>query len=229
MAQRVDGPAPTRRRGPRPGTPRAPRLSRAERERQLLDVAEATFAEQGYSDATMEQIATRAGITKPVIYDHFGSKERLLSAVVARNRGELLGAISSALNTLGSHARPEDYFRAGVRAFMEFFEARQPSFRAYQQQAAILGAAGGDIEQLRQAQARDIADRFGLLPQFPAVTPEVRLGLAEIVIATNERVTAWWLRNPDVTLDGAVELVMSVIWSGFGSLLGPPGPSSSKP
>ncbi len=222
MAQRVEGAVPTRRRGPKPGTPRAPRLSRVERERQLLEIAEATFAEQGYSETTMEQIATRAGITKPVIYDHFGSKERLLSAVVARIRRELLDAIGAALDALGSQAEPAEYFRAGVRAFMEFFERRQASFRAYQQQAALLAAAGGDIEQLRQAQARDIADRFGLLPQFPDVADEVRLGLAEIVIATNERVTAWWLRHPEVNLDGAVELVMSVLWSGFGSLLRQP-------
>ncbi len=213
---------PARRRGPRPGTPRAPRMTRAERERQLLEVAEETFAEQGYSETTMEQIAARAGITKPVIYDHFGSKERLLAAVVNRNREDLLAATRSALAALGAHAEPVDYFRAGVRAFLEFFQERRESFRTYQQQAAVLATAGGDIEELRQAQASDIAERLAFLPGIADLPEEQRMGLSEIVIATNERVTAWWLRHPDVTLDEAVELVMTVIWRGFGSLAAPP-------
>ncbi len=223
MAQRFESGEPQRRRGPRPGTPRAPRMSRGQRERQLLDVAEAAFAELGYTDTTMEEIASRAGITKPVIYDHFGSKERLLAAVVERNRTEMLAAIAAALDALGSHAAPEEYFRAGVRAFLEFFQSRRDSFRTYQQQAAVLAAAGTEIEALRQAQANEIAERFGLLPTFPELTPTTRQGLAEIVIATNERVTAWWLRHPEVTQDDAVELVMAALWTGFGGLLRPPG------
>ena len=222
MAQRFDTDVSRRRRGPKPGTPRAPRMTRAQRESQLLDVAETTFAERGYSDATMEEIAGRAGITKPVIYDHFGSKERLLSAVVERNRAEMLASTATALDSVGPRAEPEEYFRAGVRAFLEFFQTRQDSFRTYQQQSAVLAAAGSDIEAARQAQAAEIADRFGLLPAIPDLPQVSRQGLAEIVIATNERVTAWWLRNPQVTLDEAVEIVMAALWTGFGGMLRPP-------
>ncbi len=211
-----------RRRGPRPGTPRAPRMTRAERERQLLDVAEETFAEQGYSETTMEQIAGRAGITKPVIYDHFGSKDRLLAAVVNRNRDDLLAATRSALVALEAGADPVEYFRAGVRAFLEFFQERRESFRTYQQQAAVLATAGGDIEQLRQAQAVDVAERLAFLPGVVRLSEDMRMGLSEVVIATNERVTAWWLRHPDVTLEEAVELVMTVVWRGIGSLVTDP-------
>jgi AcrR family transcriptional regulator len=193
-------------------------MSRAAREQQLLDVAEETFAEQGYTETTMEQIAARAGITKPVIYDHFGSKERLLAAVVARNRHELLGAGGLALTALGPRAEPLACFRAGVTAFVEFYGRNRDSFRTYQQQTAILATAGGDTELLRQAQAADLADRLRLLPPFPDVSAEARLGLAEIVLATNERATAWWLRHPEASLDEAVDLVVSVIWFGMGAM-----------
>ena len=209
--------AAPRRRGPAKGTPRAPRMTRAQRESQLLEVAESVFAEHGYQDTTMELIAAAAGITKPVIYDHFGSKEKLLVAVVARAREDLLNSTASALEALPPHAPVEDHFRAGVRAFMEFFERRRGSFRVYMQESAVAVVAGQDIENLRQAQAREIAERFGDNPQIAAYPIVYREAMAEIMIATNERVAAWRLRNPEIDLDTAVEIVMAVLWNGFSS------------
>ncbi|MFC7491333.1 MULTISPECIES: TetR/AcrR family transcriptional regulator [unclassified Knoellia] len=209
--------AGARRRGPVKGTPRAPRMKREERERQLLDVAESVFAQHGYQDTTMEAIAAAAGITKPVIYDHFGSKENLLVAVVARAREDLLSSTAAALDALPPHSPVEAHFRAGVRAFMQFFEARRGSFRVYMQESAVAVVAGQDIESLRQAQARDIAERFSDNPAIAAYPMVHREAMAEIMIATNERVAAWRLRNPEIDLDTAVEIVMSVLWNGFGS------------
>lgn len=210
-------PGTARRRGPAKGTPRAPRMKREERERQLLDVAESVFAEHGYQDTTMELIAAEAGITKPVIYDHFGSKEKLLVEVVARAREDLLTSTKTAIDAIPPHSPVEDYFRAGVRSFMEFFERRRGSFKVYMQESAVAVVAGQDIENIRQAQARDIAERFGDIPQIADYPMPYREAMAEIMIATNERVAAWRLRNPDITLDMAVEIVMAVLWNGFRS------------
>lgn len=209
----------TRRRGPRPGTPRGPRMTRAAREQQLLDVAEQVFAESGYTDSTMEQIAGRAGITKPVIYDHFGSKERLLTAVVERARDELFEALVATLADMPKGARTEDYMRAGTRTFMQFFERRQASFRSYVQESAVAAAAGGEIEDLRRHHAHLVADQLGLIPALRDTNERVREGLAEIVIATNERVAGWRLRHPEITTDEAVDLVSSVLWGGLRSFL----------
>jgi AcrR family transcriptional regulator len=193
-------------------------MSRAAREQQLLDVAEKVFGERGYQETTMEDIAAEAGITKPVIYNHFGSKERLLGAVVDRARDELLEETSIAQRALdGTGASVEDYFRAGVVAFMRFFERRRDSFRVYQQEGAVAAAAGGDIEALRLAQARVIAEDLRAVPTLQELPIDLLDGIAESIIATNERVAGWWLRNPNITLDTAVDLVMGVIWHGLGS------------
>jgi len=195
-------------------------MTRPAREQQLLDVAERTFAERGYSETTMEEIAARAGITKPVIYDHFGSKEQLLTAVVVRNRAELVALTRAALDDLGPDAPPEDHLRVGFTAYLTFFGDRPDSFRASQQRAAVLEVSAADeLEELRRSQAELIADRVRLLPQLDALPRHLRLGIAEIVLAGNERVTAWWLRNPDVTLADAVELLMAVVWGGLRSLV----------
>ena len=197
-------------------------MTRGDREQQLLDIAEVTFGERGYAETTMEEVAARAGITKPVIYDHFGSKEKLLSAVVARNRAALLAATAAAVDRLGTQADPEDCFRAGVRAFLAFFEERRASFRTYQQEAAVLVTVGGGLDPARHGQDEAIAERFVRLPALRRLAREEREGLAEIVVAANERVTAWLLEHPDRDLEEAVELVMSAVWHGFASMAADP-------
>jgi hypothetical protein len=70
---------------------RAPRrrLGRAERERQILDAAVRVFSERGFQQASMDAVAKLVGVTKPVLYTHFGSKDGLLLACIARARAEL--------------------------------------------------------------------------------------------------------------------------------------------
>src|ERR1700733_5250959 len=72
------------------------RLPRDLRARQLLDVPEDVFAERGIQLSSMEDIADRAGVTKPVVYDHFGSKDRLVAAVVLRAGGILADSVVAA-------------------------------------------------------------------------------------------------------------------------------------
>ncbi len=73
----------------RVSTARPPRLPRAEREQQILDVAHALFAERGYGAVTMDEVAAEVGVTKPLLYNYFGNKERLFLACVERGADAL--------------------------------------------------------------------------------------------------------------------------------------------
>ena len=73
------------------------RMRRGDRGRQLLAVAEEVIAERGFQSASMEEIADRAGVTKPVLYDHFGSKDGLLAAVIAQSWVNLREAVQRAV------------------------------------------------------------------------------------------------------------------------------------
>ena len=84
----------TRRRSAR--TPRV-RMTGEERRQQLLDVARALFAEKGFEAASIEEIAHRAGVSKPVVYEHFGGKEGLYAVVVDREMRQLLSMVTSSL------------------------------------------------------------------------------------------------------------------------------------
>src|SRR5918996_6303591 len=87
-------------------SPRA-RMTGSERREQILGVARAIFAEKGYEATSVEEIAQRAGISKPVVYEHFGGKEGLYAVLVDREVRALLDGISDALVTDHPRAKLE--------------------------------------------------------------------------------------------------------------------------
>src|SRR5699024_3712577 len=84
----------------REGRGRGPRMSRDDRRAQVLSVAQELFSTEGYHHVSMDDIADRAAVSKPVLYRHFPSKLDLYGAVVDERAGELLAAIDAAVEPL---------------------------------------------------------------------------------------------------------------------------------
>ncbi|HZX39625.1 MAG TPA: TetR/AcrR family transcriptional regulator, partial [Streptomyces sp.] len=84
------------------GTRRARRvrMTGAERREQLLDIGRTLFAEKGFEGTSVEEIAAKAGVSKPVVYEHFGGKEGLYAVVVDREMSALLDRITSSLTKM---------------------------------------------------------------------------------------------------------------------------------
>src|SRR5437588_12299080 len=78
------------------GRPRV-RMTGRERREQLLDVGRSLFAERGFEATSIEEVASRAGVSKPVVYEHFGGKEGLYAVVVDREMQHLLDQVTGAL------------------------------------------------------------------------------------------------------------------------------------
>src|SRR3954464_9622571 len=91
------------------------RTPRAVREAQMVAAAERLFAEHGYHGVSMDQIAAASGITKPMLYDYFCSKEGLFLARPARARGGLFEGIGGAVRRAGD---AESALRVGISAFL---------------------------------------------------------------------------------------------------------------
>src|SRR3954470_13792186 len=100
------------------------RVPRAVRERQLVELGEQLFAERGFAKASMDELARRAGVTKPVIYELFGSKEGLfevcLEGLALRLAGSIAEAARGADQEIPSVPDPEARLRAGGLAFLRF-------------------------------------------------------------------------------------------------------------
>jgi AcrR family transcriptional regulator len=200
-------------------------MSRPERERQMLDIAEEVFAEQGYRAASMDDIAERVGVSKPMLYEYFGSKDGLLSACVARIRTDLYEATQEAMAGAGS---PEDALWRGLLAYFTFMDRHNRALAVIAQQPMLIPAAAADaIEATRRRQSGLTAS---LLAAFaPGVPARAIEAYAEIIIGACERVSLWRARQPEVTAEAAARYVMDFSWQGLRALAPPPADRGDEP
>lgn len=189
------------------------RLRRADRERQLLEVAEQVFAECGTA-VTMEEIADRAGVTKPVLYQHFPSKEALIAACVAMAREELFRVTSAAALRASS---PDQALWLTLRTFLGFVTDHTRTWTALAAQGALQGTpAGEEIQRMRRTQSTITA---GLLA---AAFPEIDARRAELYIeavdGACERVAIWLRTGPPRDLDEITDELFEALWLGMRSM-----------
>ncbi len=100
-------------------------MTGTERRHQLIGIARSLFAERGYDGTSIEEIAQRANVSKPVVYEHFGGKEGLYAVVVDREMSALLDGITSSLTNNRSRVRVE---RVAL-ALLTYVEERTDGFR----------------------------------------------------------------------------------------------------
>jgi AcrR family transcriptional regulator len=198
------------------------RLAAAERREVIVRAATELFAERGYHAAAMEEIARRAGVTPPVLYDHFSSKEDLYQQLLARHRRELLAIWREHLQGDGPfQARVESSLRAWAAYVREHTFAVRMLFR----DTTGDPAAG---TRYRAEQARVRADLTPLFGSFPAAaefvnaagTPAALEMAVELTRSALTGLAIWWYDHPEVTPDQVVTVAMNALWVGLGRLAG---------
>jgi AcrR family transcriptional regulator len=188
-------------------------MSRADREQQMLDVAEEVFAEQGYAVVSMEEIAVRVGVSKPMLYEYFGSKEGLLLATIGRARPELFETPATAIQAAGT---AEDKLRSGYLAYFRFNEAHRRAWLVLLQEPVLNRGAAGEIEATRRQQTDLItAQMEQLAPDRPRRDLEA---YAEMIVGASERLALWRMRNTQVSVEEAARQMMDLTWHGLSSL-----------
>ena len=198
---------------------RSPRMPRAERQAQILGVAEQVFAERGFQATTMEEVAERVGVTKPMIYEYFGSKEGLLAACVANARAQLLRATEAAWEAAPEGSSMEEQFRAGVAAFFLFIDEHASAFALITHEGSMQASASAGIESIRQQQTALIVRTLQGQAGLQDVPPLLLEGYAEVVVGACERLAVWRSRQDGVSAEDATELVMGGVWHGLSRLI----------
>ena len=188
------------------------RLPRVERTRQLIEVAEEVFAERGIAAASMDDIAARAGVTKPILYDHFGSKDGLLAAVIARAGAELGDAVEGAVADAND---ADEALARGLRAYFSFMEQHRSAWLALLNETATNSAGAGALEQIRRERATFIAALIAA--EVPDTDPKRAMTYAQAVIGACERL-ATAPEGEALSPDELTSYLMDVIWLGFGAV-----------
>ena len=188
------------------------RLPAAERRRQLMRVAMEVFAESGYYGTSMNDVAEAAGVTKPVLYQHFASKEALYRELVDDLGNRLERAILEAVvDAEGSRQQVE----AGFRAYFRWATSEGPAFHVlfaeHTRSDPQLAAALAKVESL-------VADRVASLIDIEGLTDRERHVLAYGVVGLAESISRHWIRlglGSGTDADAFAGQVAQLAWSGL--------------
>ena len=182
-----------------------------QRREQLLDVGRALFAERGFDGASIEEIASRAGVSKPVVYEHFRSKEGLYAVVVDREMEHLLDSITSALT---APAHPRVILERAALALLDYIEDSTDGFRILVRDSPVAQSTGGFASLISDAASQVehiLADEFKARGFDAKYAPMYAQMLVGMVALTGQ----WWLdvRKPKKA-DVAKHLV-NLAWNGL--------------
>ncbi len=189
-------------------------MTGAQRREQLLDVSRQLFAEKGFDATSIEEIAQRATVSKPVVYEHFGGKEGIYAVVVDREIQNLTGALTAALES-GGH--PQVLLERTALALLGYIEESEDGFRILVRDSpvtqstgtfsSLIGDVAMEVEHL-------LADQFTKRNLDPRTAPIYAQMLVGMVALTGQ----YWLdaRSPDKT-EVAAHLV-NLAWNGLSGL-----------
>ena len=198
------------------------RLPAAARRQQLLDTALATFARLGYHDASMNDIAEAAGVTKPVLYQHFGSKRELFLEVL----GDVAAGMRRAVHTATSSAEgPRQQVQLGFAAWFRWVDEHRDGFNVL-----FSGEVRRDPEFAEEAATaqRQFVDGISELIVVEGLTEERQRLLAYGIVGLGEATCRRWLaREIDLDVEELAEQIADLAWSGLRGLHIPESPRRS--
>lgn len=186
------------------------RMTGQERREQLLDVGRSLFADKGFEAVSVEEIAAKAGVSKPVVYEHFGGKEGLYAVLVDREMNDLLHSISDALTAGTARALLE---QAGMALF-DYIDANPEGFRILVRDSPVSQSSGSfaslivDIAaQVEHLLAREF-DSHDISTKYAAVYSQALVGM---VALTGQ----WWLDVRKPGKEDVVAHLVNLAWNGL--------------
>jgi len=190
---------------------RGTRLPRPERRRQLLDAAREVFVSQGYHAAAMDEIAERAGVSKPVLYQHFPGKLELYLALLDQSVDELVATVRDALiSTTDNRQR----VAAALGAYFEYVEQEHQAFRlVFESDLSNEAAVRDRLERGQQ----ECAEMISQMVSQDAGLDDEEARLLSVGLVGLAQVTArYWLSTHDhVARENAEQLVARLAWRGI--------------
>ena len=186
------------------------RLSASERRAQLIEVGRGVFAKHGYEGTSVEEIAKRAKVSKPIVYEHFGGKEGLYAVVVDREMEYVERRIVEAISSGSPRERVE---RASL-AFLSYVRDHPDGFAVLSQDSPLTSSRG-TMSSLLNDMAERVGDVFASSFKEAGYDPKAAPIYANALIGMVTFVGKWWTeeRKPDV--EEVAKHIGALAWMGL--------------
>ena len=200
------------------------RLSGAERRVQLMEVGRSVFAAHGYEAASIEEIAQKAGVSKPIVYEHFGAKEGLYAAIVDREMDNLVARVSERI----AQGTPRERFEAAVLAFMSYVKEEPAGFAVLTRDSPNDEARRG-LTRVIDDLAQRVGDIFQSEFERAGYNPKVAPIYANALVGMVTQVGQWWAaEGRSFSLEHVARHVAALGWMGLRHLPKDPVPPATR-
>jgi AcrR family transcriptional regulator len=189
-------------------------MSGKERREQLVLVGRKLFADKGFEATTVEEIAARAGVSKPVVYEHFGGKEGLYAVVVDREFQTLLHTITASLS---SRANARALLERAAMALLDYIESSPDGFRILVRDSPT-GQATGSFASLISDVASQVEHLLGAEFKTRGLEPKTAPIYAQMLVGMAALTGQWWLDSPKFKKGDVAAHLVNLAWNGLAGM-----------
>ncbi|WBB77565.1 TetR/AcrR family transcriptional regulator [Micromonospora sp. WMMD882] len=210
---------PARRRvTPTGKPPPRVRMSAAQRREQLISIARQIFAERGFDATSIEEVAARAKVSKPVVYEHFGGKEALYAVVVDQEVRALLDRVTTALTA----GHPRELLEQAAMALLSYIEEETAGFRVLVRESPLLSAAGSFSSVLNDV-AHQVEHVLGAEFNNRGYDPKLAELYSQALVGMVALTGRWWLEVRKPRKETVAAHLVNLAWNGLSHLEAEPG------
>jgi AcrR family transcriptional regulator len=184
-----------------------------QRREQLIGVAREIFAEHGFQATSMEEIAERAKVSKPVVYEHFGSKDGIYAVIIDREVRSLVERITAALTP----GHPRRTIVRAVDAFLEYIEEEQDGFRILVRDAPD-GSGRGSLPSVLDEIAQAVEELLAVELKDRGFSPKMAPVLSRCLVGMIAMPGQWWLEEGKPRRRDVADQIVNLAWNGLGGL-----------
>jgi AcrR family transcriptional regulator len=187
------------------------KLSASERRAQLIEVGRKTFAELGFANTSVEELAARAGVSKPILYEHFGGKEGLYAVIVDREMERILGMIGEAIGS-GS---ARELVEGSAVAMLTYVRDYPEGFTVLTRDAPPVSGSQTPMSGLLNVVAERVTDVFGASFREAGYDPKLAPIYSHAVVGMVTFVSQWWLEDRKLPVEVVASHLSALAWMGL--------------
>ena len=193
---------------------------------QIVGAAREVFGRRGYEGASVDELASRAGVTKPILYRHFRGKRDLYLAVLDDHLADLIRRLWVGIAT---SADPRERLRVSIQAFFDFVDERPDGYRMLVEAGTHVDV--GTMERLGTAWdtlAEGVARTVGDILRASGLDPAGAPVYARALVGMTQGVASWWTRTKRMPKEALTDYLLALTWRGFDGLPRHPTPFRAR-